>query len=110
MGAYPVTVTATDNAGASTSTSFNILVSDPNISSTYLSFSDGAHSVPKPWNMLAGYPFKGQSFTNINDDSNTPTGMTVTFKNGFQGVVQSGMQPVEGAWYLSKCCNANSRI
>src|SRR5262249_22987664 len=69
LGAYPVTVTATDNAGANTSTAFNILISDPNISSTYLSFSDGAHAVPKPWNMLAGYPFKNISFTNINDDS-----------------------------------------
>ena len=96
LGAYPVTVTATDNAGANTSASFNILISDPNISSTYLSFSDGAHSVPKPWNMLAGYPFPGTTFSNINDDSNTPTGMTVKFKNGFTGVVQSGMQPVEG--------------
>ncbi|MFS8082051.1 MAG: fibronectin type III domain-containing protein, partial [Ginsengibacter sp.] len=97
LGAYPVTVTATDNAGASASTVFNILVSDPNISSTYLSFSDGSHAVPKPWNMLAGYPFPGTTFTNINDDSNTPTGMTVKFKNGFSGVVQSGMQPTEGA-------------
>jgi hypothetical protein len=72
------------------------MVSDPNISSTYLSFSDGARSVPKPWNMLSGWPFAGATFTNINDDSNTPTGMTVRFKNGFQGVVQSGVQPVEG--------------
>jgi hypothetical protein len=96
QGAYAVTVTATDNANASSSTAFNILVSDPNISSTYLSFSDGAYSVPKPWNMLSGWPFAGATFTNIVDDSNTPTGMTVKFKNGFQGVVQSGMQPVEG--------------
>jgi hypothetical protein len=72
------------------------MVSDPNISSTYLSFSDGARSVPKPWNMLAGWPSVGATFTNIMDDSNTPTGMTVKFKNGFQGVVQSGMQPIEG--------------
>lgn len=96
LGAYPVSVIATDQEGASDTTAFNILVSDPNISSTYLSFSDGAHSVPKPWNMLAGFPFAGTSFSNINDDSNTPTGMTVTFKNGFSGVVQSGMQPVDG--------------
>ena len=96
LGAYAVIVTATDNSNASSSTAFNILVSDVNIASTYLSFSDGSKAVPKPWNMLAGYPFPGTSFSNINDDSNIPTGMTVTFKNGFTGVVQSGMQPVEG--------------
>jgi hypothetical protein len=96
VGGYLVTMTATDIAKASTSTSFNILISDPNVSSTYLSFSDGAHSVPKPWNMLAGWPSVGATFTNITDDSNTPTGMTVRFRNGFSGVVQSGMQPVDG--------------
>jgi hypothetical protein len=96
VGGYLVTVTATDLANASTSASFNILISDPNVSSTYLSFSDGAHSVPKPWNMLAGWPSAGTTFSNITDDSNTPTGMTVKFKSGFSGVVQSGMQPVDG--------------
>lgn len=97
VGGYYVTVTATDNSNASTSTSFNILVSDPNISSTYLSFSDGAHSVPKPWNLIAPYPIVGSSYSNLTDDSNTPTGITLTFKNGFQGgVIQTGMQPVDG--------------
>ncbi|HVT62373.1 MAG TPA: fibronectin type III domain-containing protein, partial [Legionellaceae bacterium] len=97
VGGFYVTVTATDNSNASSSASFNILVSDPNISSTYLSFSDGAHSVPKPWNLVGPYPFTGLSVSNLVDDSNTPTGMTVTLKNGFaNGVVQSGMQPVEG--------------
>ena len=96
VGGYAVTVTATDNANAAVSKSFNIIISDPNVSSTYLSFSDGQKSVPKPWNLIAPYPFKGVSYTNINDDSNVPTGMTITLKNGFQGVVQSGMQPVEG--------------
>ena len=96
LGAFPVIVTATDLSNASSSDTFNILVSDPNISSTYLSFSDGYHAIPKPWNMLAGYPFAGTTFSNINDDSNTPTGMVVTFKNGFQGVVETGMQPVNG--------------
>ncbi|HYJ65676.1 MAG TPA: PA14 domain-containing protein, partial [Parafilimonas sp.] len=96
LGGYPVTITATDNSNATASIAFNILISDPNISSTYLSFSDGAHNVPKPWNLIAPYPFKGSSYGNITDDSNAPTGITVTLKNGFQGVVQSGMQPVEG--------------
>ena len=97
VGAYLITVTATDNSNASASTSFNILISDPSIASAYLSFSDGSHAVPKPWNNIGPYPIAGTSFTTINDDSNTPTGITLTFTNGFQGVVQSGMQPVEGS-------------
>ncbi len=98
VGGYNVIITATDNSNISSTTSFNILVSDPNISSTYLSFSDNAHSVPKPWNLVGPYPIVGSSFNNLTDDSNTPTGITLTFKNGFQGgVVESGMQPVNGA-------------
>ncbi len=96
VGGFPVTITATDNANATVSTSFNILVSDPNISSTYLSFTDGSQSVPKPWNVVGPYPIKGTFVNTIYDDANTLTGMTVTFKNGFQGFVKSGVQPVEG--------------
>lgn len=96
LGGYLLTVTAKDNSNATVSTSFNILVSDPNISSTYLSFSDGSRSIPKPWNLIGPYPIAGTYFNNIKDDSNAPTGITLTFKNGFQGTVQSGMQPVEG--------------
>ena len=97
VGGFYVTITATDNSNVSSSTAFNILVSDPNISSTYISFSDGQHSVPKPWNLIAPYPFTGLSVSNLVDDSNIPTGITLTIKNGFtNGVVESGMQPVEG--------------
>lgn len=96
VGGFAVTVTATDNSNASVSTSFNILISDPNISSTYLSFTDGSQSVPKPWNIVGPYPIKGTFVNTIYDDANTLTGMTVTFKNGFQGFVKSGVQPVEG--------------
>ncbi len=96
LGAYPVIVTATDLSNMSSSDTFNILISDPNISSVYLSFSDGYHPVPKPWNMLAGYPFPGTTFSNITDDGNSATGISVVLKNGFSGVVESGMQPVNG--------------
>ena len=95
-GYFKVTVIATDNSKASDTVVFNILISNSNISSTYLSFSDGVNAVPKPWHLIAPYPSAGSSYTNINDDATIPTGMTVTFKNGFQGVVETGMQPVDG--------------
>ena len=96
LGNYIVTVTSEDMSDSIVSTVFNILVTDPNVSSTYLSFSDGAHNLPMPWNLIGPYPVAGASFNNIKDDSNAPTGITLTFKNGFQGVIESGMQPVEG--------------
>ncbi len=96
IGDYPVTVTATDNSNASQSASFNIAVTDANVTSLYLNFSDGAVPAPIPWNNLSGWPFAGTIFNNLLDDSNNPSNVTVTFTNGFQGVVESGMQPVNG--------------
>ena len=96
IGSSIVTIIATDRNHASDSASFNILIKDPNISSTYLSFSDGAHNLPLPWNLIGPYAFKGTSFSNLKDDDNKSTGINLTFKSGFEGIVQSGMQPVNG--------------
>jgi len=90
-----VTITATDKSDSSRSTSFSITVTDPNMASVYLNFSDGSLA-PAPWNNLAGWPFAGTLFTNLVDDSNNPTNLSVTFTNGFQGVVASGVQPQTG--------------
>ncbi|MGI8952115.1 MAG: fibronectin type III domain-containing protein [Chitinophagaceae bacterium] len=95
-GTYPgVTITATDNSDSSSSISFTIIVTDQIITSVYLNFSDGSLA-NNPWNNLTGWPFAGTTFTNMIDDSNNPTGISVTFINGFQGVVASGMQPGNG--------------
>ena len=96
IGSFTVTITATDKSKASTSTSFNILVKDPNISSTYISFSNAQTKLPAPWNLIGPFAPKGGQFTNLKDDNNAATGITLTLKNGFQGIVESGMQPVEG--------------
>jgi hypothetical protein len=91
-----ITITATDNSDSSSSASFSVSVIDPNVKSVYLSFSDGSLATPAPWNRLAGWPFAGTIFNNLLDDSNNPANLTVTFTNGFQGVVASGMQPQAG--------------
>ncbi len=96
IGAFRVTIIATDKYKIADSTSFSILIKDPNVSSTYLSFSNSAHSLPSPWNLIGPYAFKGTSFNNLKDDNNDTTGIKLTFKNGFEGIVESGMQPVEG--------------
>ncbi|HXS37426.1 MAG TPA: PA14 domain-containing protein [Flavipsychrobacter sp.] len=90
-----IVVTATDNSDSSSSTSFDISVVDKDVTSVYLNFSDGTMA-NKPWNNLAAWPFAGTSFTNLLDDGNNNSGLTVTFTNGFQGVVASGMRPRNG--------------
>ena len=66
------------------STSFNITVTDNNVSSVYLNFSDGS-AADKPWNNLSGWPFAGTVFSNIKDDNNNATGITVTLVRWIPG-------------------------
>ena len=96
LGVYPVTITATDQFDSTASTSFTIAVTEPNVTSIYVNFSDGAHPVPAPWNTMAGPPFAGTTLSNLTDDSNNPTTVSVSLVNGFQWFVASGMQPNNG--------------
>lgn len=96
LGLFTVTVIATDKSNASDSTSFTVLIKDPNISSTYLSFSNGLHALPSPWNLVNVYPNAGESSTNFIDDNNDTTGITLMYENSLEGIIESGMQPVEG--------------
>lgn len=90
-----LTITAKDNSDSSSSTSFSITVTDNNAASVYLNFSDGTLA-DKPWNNLTAYPIANTVYSNILDDSDTPTGITVKLLDGFQGVVASGMRPGNG--------------
>ncbi|HYJ64733.1 MAG TPA: fibronectin type III domain-containing protein, partial [Parafilimonas sp.] len=82
-GYYPdLTITAKDNSDSSSSTSFNLTVTDNNVASVYLNFSDGSQA-GKPWNNLTAYPNTNTVYSNIVDDNNTPTGITVKLLDGF---------------------------
>lgn len=95
-GSYAgLTITAKDNSDSSSSTSFSITVIDNNAASVYLNFSDGSIA-GKPWNNLTAYPNANTLYSNIVDDNNVPTGITVKLLDGFQGVVASGMRPGNG--------------
>lgn len=87
-----ITIIAKDNSDSSTTTSFNITVTDANTTSVYLNFSDGTLA-GKPWNNLTGWPFANTVFNNLKDESNNATSVTVTLVDGFQGVVAAGMRP-----------------
>jgi len=90
-----ITITATDMSDSSSSVSFNVYVVEPNISSTYVNFTDTTLA-PRPWNNMSGIPFAGTVLSNLLDDSNTPTGVSVTLQDGFQGDLQVGTNPNNG--------------
>lgn len=78
LGNYTVTLTATDNQGAASSNTFNVIISDRNTTSVYLDFSSSSPA-PAPWNNVAGFPYQGVRLTNALDESGNPTGISVTF-------------------------------
>jgi len=90
VGVYPnVTVTVADQLDSTASTSFTLAVTEPNVQSVYVNFSDGTVA-PKPWNTLTTPPFAGTVMSNLVDDSNVPTTMSLTMPDGFYWFSTSG--------------------
>lgn len=91
LGAYGgVQVTATDNSGATSSATFDIFVVEASVSSTYLNFTTSGNTPGKPWNNWVGLPFPGTVISNLKDDGDQNTGVTVTLTDGWQAVSSTG--------------------
>ncbi|HEY4287071.1 MAG TPA: T9SS type A sorting domain-containing protein, partial [Puia sp.] len=90
VGVYPnITVTATDVLDSTATASFTLAVTEPNVSSVYVNFTGGP-TCPKPWNTLLTPPFGGTVMSNLLDDGNTPTGISLTLPDGFYWFSASG--------------------
>ncbi|HTR27982.1 MAG TPA: PA14 domain-containing protein [Puia sp.] len=92
-----ITITSTDQADSVRSQTFGIYVSDPNVTSTYIHFSDGTQLGQFPWNNFTFWPGVGYNMQNLVNDQNVSTGMGITFTNGMAGNFAGGMQPHNGA-------------
>jgi fibronectin type 3 domain-containing protein/predicted esterase len=86
-----ITITATDNSDSSSLASFNINILDANTNSVYVNFSGGSIA-PAPWNNFTVWPSANTTLSNLYDDSNSPTTISLKLINGFQGVAAAGMQ------------------
>ncbi|MBI3138201.1 MAG: T9SS type A sorting domain-containing protein [Sphingobacteriales bacterium] len=85
-----VTITATDDHGASASRSFRIVVRDV-FNSVYVNFSNTPSLAgPSPWNNFNSVPFAGKVLTNMIDDSETPTGISITQVDTWEGANDLG--------------------
>lgn len=85
-----VTITATDNLGASSSTQFNILVADKNITSYYVNFN---HILPagNPWNNFNSTPDAGVVLSALNDDLGNTSGINVTLVDNWDNANDVGV-------------------
>ncbi|HEY4061616.1 MAG TPA: fibronectin type III domain-containing protein [Puia sp.] len=97
-GTFPnLVVTSTDQFDSVRMDSFNVTVTDPLISTTYIHFSDGVHFGNAPWNNVNVWPAAGSGWSNFVDDHNVTTPVSLTYLNGFSGNFVGGMQPGNGA-------------
>lgn len=92
-----ITITSTDQADSIRIDTFGIYISDPNVTSTYIHFSDGTQLGQFPWNNFTYWPGAGYNMQNLVNDQNVVTGMGITFTNGMAGSFVGGMQPHNGA-------------
>ncbi|PSL43747.1 fibronectin type III domain protein [Chitinophaga niastensis] len=83
LGSYPITVTATDNLGASAQQTFNVNVTDANTTSTYFNFAS-TNPAGAPWNNISGFPYGGVKITNAVDETGTITNMGMTFLENWE--------------------------
>ncbi len=91
-----IRVTATDNSNATVTSSFEINITDKDVTSMYVTFSDGGYVGTAPWNNLASWPGAGVNISNIKDESGVATGVSVTLVDGFDGVSNFGARPGNG--------------
>ncbi len=87
-----IKITATDNSDSSSTVSFNITVTDANMESVYINFSDGSQA-PAPWNNFTAWPSPGAILSNLRNDNGSTTAASIKIMNGFQGNFAGGMQP-----------------
>ncbi|WP_160710977.1 fibronectin type III domain-containing protein [Chitinophaga solisilvae] len=85
IGRYTATLTVTDNYGGTSSRTFNILVLDKYITSTYVNLNGNGDNAPAPWNNFNYPPVANRSLTNLTDESGVATGMNVTVLDNFTG-------------------------
>ena len=93
LGMYDnITVTATDNHGATSIKPVKITVTDNAVRSFYVNIAgESGNREPSPWNNLVSYPFAGSNLSNLTDDRGTSTSYGFRLVNSWTGSWQGGM-------------------
>lgn len=89
IGTYQVTVKATDDKNASSSRSFTIQVSDKNITSIYVN-ANQVEPANTPWNNFNALPTANRTISNLVDESNTATSVSITIVDALTGANNVG--------------------
>ncbi|MCC6288582.1 MAG: fibronectin type III domain-containing protein [Chitinophagaceae bacterium] len=83
-GVFNVSITATDNFGASTTGVVKIYITDKNVSSIYVNFNKTI-PVAGIWNSFNQVPTQGLKISNLKNDVNAATTVAVTLVDAWSG-------------------------
>ena len=80
---YNLNVIATDNHGKATSSTITVTVGDSITRSVYLNFGSTDKNAAAPWNNWLGAHSDNDVVSNLVDETNTATTISVTTVNGW---------------------------
>jgi chitodextrinase len=90
VGQYQdIEIRATDNAGASSSVKFNLIITDKDITAIYVNFNQ-LLPVSGKWNSFNNTPVAGRNITNLKDESGVGTGVAITLMETWNGANDVG--------------------
>lgn len=78
VGWYNLTIKATDQYGASSTATVAITVADQKTKSVFINFGANGKTAPAPWNNWLGLRTAGSSVTNLRDENNLTTTISLT--------------------------------
>jgi hypothetical protein len=90
IGWSDITVLATDNKGMYSSQTISILVADKNTRSVYLNFGSAGKTAPAPWNNWLGIRAANNVISNLKDENNVTTTISVTTVTGWATTTNLG--------------------
>jgi hypothetical protein len=90
LGWSQIKVLATDSKGKQGWKTFAILVTDKKIRSYFVNFGSSTKSAPAPWNNWLGARAAGNVLSNLKDENNIATGVSITTVNAWSGLTDLG--------------------
>ena len=90
IGWTQLKVLATDNIGKQSWKTFSILVTDKDTRSFFVNFGSSTKTAPAPWNNWLGVRGTGNVLSNLKDENNIVSGISITTVNGWSGTTDLG--------------------
>ncbi|HUQ64902.1 MAG TPA: fibronectin type III domain-containing protein [Flavitalea sp.] len=90
VGFYSFSIAATDNNGASSTSTFSLVVADAKTRSVFVNLGAVGKTAVAPWNNWLGNRAAGNVISNLKDENNISTTFTVTTVNAWSGTTILG--------------------